>query len=521
MGLLLIGQLFLLTHPLRKGEAVVFEPRPVTPTLYVMAPSDAADSKTTDTGRAVSREKTAGDDRKTGAGVAVRPVAVPSMKVTSFIQSSEQPFKQMIFEFSGPIRVTKMNREGKLLRLKFQPGIASLSTGIRRQLNEILERFSAYDGASSSEWVLYGRGPLGEPVLGTGSANISRLIVPYRAEDEGFPVPGGEELERGLQYYVDRPVTKQGPSDAYILRLDAWAAGLSLFPVLANEGICQKEVLSSMAKRYQAVAGINAAYFTNRGDPIGTLIINRKLVSSPLYHRSVFGITDRGWPVFGNPDFSGKLLWNKQPFAITAVNQARSRDSLVIFTPEFGRSTMTTGAGIELVLVKNRVVGIQAADSLIPPDGVVVAAGADQMRFLSNVRLGDQVQLDYQIHSPWDRIQHAVCGGPRLLHDGGISINGREEKFDPGIVTGRHPRSAVAYTYNGDILLVVIDGRSRRSAGMTLAELADYLKRLGARNAINLDGGGSSSMFIRGRIVNRPSDGKERPISNGILITKQ
>jgi len=172
-------------------------------------------------------------------------------------------------------------------------------------------------------------------------------------------------------------------------------------------------------------------------------------------------------------------------------------------------------------LVKGKIVGIHKNDALIPPDGVVISAGGEKAAMLAQLNLGQSVELDYSIDKPWNSIRHAVCGGPRLLENGKTSINGKEEKFDSSIVNGRHPRTAVALTFDGDLLFIVVDGRSKRSAGMKLDELASYLRTIGARHAINLDGGGSSSMIVKGRTVNSPSDGGERRISNGILITNR
>jgi exopolysaccharide biosynthesis protein len=151
----------------------------------------------------------------------------------------------------------------------------------------------------------------------------------------------------------------------------------------------------------------------------------------------------------------------------------------------------------------------------------VVSASGVKAEALKHLRLGEKVELDYSVEKPWNLIKHAVCGGPRLVSDGKTDINGKEEKFSNSIVYGRHPRTAVAITFNGDLLFVVVDGRSKRSVGMKLEELASYLRKLGARHAINLDGGGSSSMIINGKTVNKPSDGGERRISNGILVTKR
>ena len=121
---------------------------------------------------------------------------------------------------------------------------------------------------------------------------------------------------------------------------------------------------------------------------------------------------------------------------------------------------------------------------------------------------------------PWNTIRQAVCGGPRLIENGNISINHAEEKFNPALVSARHPRTAIGLSFDGDLIMIVVDGRSKHSAGMTLKELALYLQKMRIRHAINLDGGGSSTMVVKGRIVNAPSDGSERKISNGLLILK-
>ena len=182
---------------------------------------------------------------------------------------------------------------------------------------------------------------------------------------------------------------------------------------------------------------------------------------------------------------------------------------------------MTSEIGKEFVIVKGKIVGVHTKDALIPPDGVVVSAGGVKASLLSSLNLGQTVELDYSIDKPWNSIKHALCGGPRLLANGKVSINGVEEKFDNSIINGRHPRTAVAMTFDGDLLLIVVDGRKKDSIGMKLSELAEYLQRLGCMHAINLDGGGSTAMYLNGKIINRPSDGSERRISNGILVTKR
>jgi len=510
MGLLLLGQLFLV------GAASKDQGKSSGPSekAVVVAMSPIA-------------SETAPIEEKKRAPKPPMTAAVPSeekplrkpVTLLGVTHRADEPYQALDFDFSGSMSLQVPTRLGKLLRVRISPPLTPIVPETERSISALFESFRYFSAPTYTELVFAGKGGFGDPILATGPVGLPRLTILFRAGEGEFPLAGGEQLAPGVVYYTDRTATKAGPADAHILRVDPLAKNLAVFPVLANEGICQKEILSSMAKRYKAVAGINAAYFTHNGDPIGTLIIDRRLISSPLYARSVFGLARSGQPLFGNPDFSGTLRIGGLAVPIDAVNQPRNGDQLVVYTPEYARSTLTDEAGVELALIKGRVIGIHKADTLIPPDGVVVSAGGEKARLLAGVRLAQMVNLDYQVLPPWSDVQHAVCGGPRLMTDGRIDINGHAEKFDASIRNGRHPRTAVALTATGDLLFIVVDGRSKRSAGMTLAELAAYIKKLGGLRAINLDGGGSSSMFIRDRIVNRPSDGKERPISNGILVT--
>lgn len=434
---------------------------------------------------------------------------------------NEEAYEIAEFELSQSVTVLRQSQGGKLLRMRVMPGLAKMDPEFIKQLQKKFKKFSIHQTNKYSEFVFSARGRIGVPYTASETSGVFRVCVPYQHEKPKFVLPAGEKVVDGVTYYRDRAKTSVGCTDVHILRVEPFSNTTRIFPVLANEGIAQKETLSSMSKRYGAIAGINAAYFTPRGDPIGTLIINRRLISSPLYRRSVFGISEDDTLIFGNPDFSGVLKSGNFSIAIDAVNQPRRGEQLAVYTPEYARSTLTPEQGVEIVLVKGKIVGIYANDALIPPDGVVVSAGGEKAGLLKQLKLGQSVTLDYSIDKPWDTIRHAVCGGPRLISEGRQDINGQEEKFDNSIINGRHPRTAVALTFDGDLLMIVVDGRSKRNVGMKLSELASYLRNLGARHAINLDGGGSSSMIVKNRIVNSPSDGCERRISNGLLVTSR
>jgi exopolysaccharide biosynthesis protein len=107
-----------------------------------------------------------------------------------------------------------------------------------------------------------------------------------------------------------------------------------------------------------------------------------------------------------------------------------------------------------------------------------------------------------------------VGGGPRLVLRSAVAIGAEGFRHTPV----RHPRTAFAVTDRGTYLLVTLDGRQTASVGMRLDELATELIALGAVEAMNLDGGGSTTMVVRDAVRNSPSDGRERPVSDAILV---
>jgi exopolysaccharide biosynthesis protein len=118
-----------------------------------------------------------------------------------------------------------------------------------------------------------------------------------------------------------------------------------------------------------------------------------------------------------------------------------------------------------------------------------------------------------------DWAQHGISGWPMLV-DGCVAATAQQLPGSDVFTRSPHPRTAVGLSKDGKTLyLVVADGRRSGVPGMTLAELASFFtEKLGACSAINLDGGGSTTMTINGKIVNRPSDGVERPVGNHLAV---
>ena len=200
------------------------------------------------------------------------------------------------------------------------------------------------------------------------------------------------------------------------------------------------------------------------------------------------------------------------------MNRARIADDLVLYNSFYAPSSKTNQWGREVKLVNNRVTAVSTAGNMpITPGSVIISGHGASAAALAQLRLGDRVILSETLGSATaDAADTVVSGGPLLVEHGRAHVRVAEEKIAADIAKGRAPRTALGIKKDGTLLLVVVDGRNNNSAGLTLAELATYMLRLGAREAVNFDGGGSSVMAINGLVVNKPSDGKERPVSIGL-----
>ena len=154
----------------------------------------------------------------------------------------------------------------------------------------------------------------------------------------------------------------------------------------------------------------------------------------------------------------------------------------------------------------------------IPPRGAVLQARGTARRVLRReARVGTQVTVRVRMPELPADAADAIGGGPLLVRDGN-PVRQADEYFSLGILLPRHPRTAVGQLRNGRLLFVVADGRSLRSHGVTNWQLARLMANLGSVTAMGFDGGGSSTLAFDGRVLNRPSDGVPRPVSNALFL---
>jgi hypothetical protein len=381
--------------------------------------------------------------------------------------------------------------------------------------------------------------PASLPVPGVAGPETIRAAIstPYVVEGQ-TPVAPGVQHDWGTVQ-----TTRSGRQAVHFVQVTAGTPEISFEASLAGDRITRLERTSANALRksaegHRVVAAINgdtwAGYDTaTRYAPNGVHIQAGELVTAGAVARPTFGIDAEGRPLIGPVLVSAFAVWpDGTSLAVDRVNQKRTNQRLALYTPRFGPTTPTDVDGIDVVLgglalplapsgiYQAVVLEVRAATGGIPiaPDTVVLNGGSASG--LATLLVGDPLQLMLSITPGWEGVREAVGGRELIVRDGQRYISPR-----PTLADQLHPRTAIGITAAGDIVLATVDGRQdNHSTGVDLPELADMMLARGAVQAINMDGGGSTTMAVRlpgdlgVSVVNRPSDGRERAVANSLLL---
>jgi Phosphodiester glycosidase len=338
-------------------------------------------------------------------------------------------------------------------------------------------------------------------------------------------------------------------------RVNVLEVGGELRSLLSNETVRGVERTSSIARRAPAAAAVNGGFFGSGGNPVGALAVSGRVVSEPVRGRSVLvaplagggrarvaALGYGGVAVVGNARRALDGV-DRPPGAIPACGGVggdrptqrpdggricSDSSELVAFSPAWGGRTPRSSRVVEAVVRGGAVAAVRSGGgSVVPLGGMVLAGTGNAASMLRAAVVGEEARAELALRARGRLIDPAlygaiVGGGPRLVTRGRVRVAARAEGFDgiPGFSDGRHPRTLAGVRRDGTVLLVTVDGRAPGwSAGATLREAALVMRSLGARDALALDGGGSTTMVVRGRVVNRPSDrGGERPVSDALAV---
>src|SRR5918992_4036018 len=301
---------------------------------------------------------------------------------------------------------------------------------------------------------------------------------------------------------------------------------------LSNNRLPGLETTSSMARRNGAIAAVDGDYARPSGRPVYTFARNGWLAqSTPSWGRSFALGPDRfGYVGHAALAVSATDVVTGSTVRGDRFNQGRPALRQVgAFTPAGGplQSPPRFACSVRLRPLAGPVAGpggagvvteVEArrcgARPLARQGGIVLATPfyGPRAAAIQSMAVGHEVTLSWSVG--WPRVLDVIGGNPTLVRGGRVVAPRGTSAFDR-----RHPRTGVGVTPGGRVLLVTVDGRRPGySVGMTTRGFARLFVSLGPERALNLDGGGSTTMYVRGKVVNRPSDGVERPVSSALLV---
>lgn len=343
------------------------------------------------------------------------------------------------------------------------------------------------------------------------------------------------DITRDLEYVRDfqvlvapglfyRQIHRRGILDPLLINilevdLDP-GSSVGIQPVLAHDRITEGEAVSSMSQRYQALAAVNGTFFDGNYRPLGMLVMDGLLVSEPLLNRTVLGVLEDGGLIMDQVQAMVEAQTPLGNILIHGLNRPPQEGEVILYNHPYGLQ-MSQEEMMGFVIQGGRITKETSPGEVLPGEGFILAGrGSGGLLLRSMLEVGTLIYLDISYQpSYWNSgLLHAIGGGPRLVQDGEKFITAVSEHFRPDVVKGRAPRTALGITDRGNLLIVTVSGRSQFSIGMTLDELAELMMDLGAVDAMNLDGGGSTTMILRQRVFNLPSSGEERRVSNALLV---
>lgn len=350
-----------------------------------------------------------------------------------------------------------------------------------------------------------------------------------------FPVAPG--IDRELRSWQ----TPGGPQRINVLRFSLDDPNVSLRPELGGGQVAGREPVHQTVLRAgpDAVAGVNAGFWLDdpSGDPEGLLIQDGRYVSEPASQgsgpRAAFALFgDGSWEV-GRPDHRASVWFpSGRSGALHGINRGVPYDRLVAMNSGFAATTGAADDAVEAVFALElepntfgtyEVREVRGPNGRLPAGHTVLVGRGVWAAELAALRPGDRVTFDLRSSEPWRDAIHALAAGPLLVADGKrVPRDDWEiEGFSHKVHNDRaHPRTVIGFTADREVLLVTIDGRRSASVGLTSDETATMMLELGAVDAVMLDGGGSTTMAVDGRIVNRPCCDSPgfRWVSNSLVV---
>ena len=386
----------------------------------------------------------------------------------------------------------------------------------------------------------------------TGGAGLYQTPLASLLPREKYEVVSSREVRPGVTYsYV---FSKRGPWRIHVLEIDLRHSELEIEAARALDKLFGREPTSSIARRHDSnertvVAALNADFFDlatgeneNNNVVEAEFVKGTKMTETPndIFDNihSQFALSISRKPFLDRFAFVGRVFWTQGIASdLNGVNDAPRSNSLVLFNHYYGGSTPTDTVKMDIKELPLReirkdhdtayavVAGKVTSGATAIGDGMLVLSGYNLQNpnVFSSANVGDTVRIWLGTNPDHGTPKTIVGGWPRIVLNGkniGASADSIEGTF-PRFSAQRNPRSGVGFSIDSTtVYFLAVDGRQTSSAGMTLVEFADLMISQGAYQGLNLDGGGSTTFVLEGKIMNSPSDATgERPVGNCLLLT--
>jgi hypothetical protein len=321
---------------------------------------------------------------------------------------------------------------------------------------------------------------------------------------EGAPAPIDPRLQAllGPQLQWQRQVRPAAGGRVLItsVRLDPRSSPLSLRPLRRPDGMEGLSSLGQLARSRDALVAINGGYFNRvRRLPLGALRDNGHWLSGPILGRGAIGWEPRSLPRFGRLRLQESLVDSSgQEWPLVALNSGWVQRGLSRYTADWGALYRPLSGGEEALRLREGVVRerldsarLEAGVNLREGDLLVVARGGARLPWGE----GEVLALRSAVSDPLGEASQVMGGGPLLLQEGRIVLDGGREGFSAAFLSQGAPRTVIG-SDGTRLWLVTLQGLD--GPGPTLGETAALLADLGLRDALNLDGGSSTGLVMGG-----------------------
>lgn len=335
-----------------------------------------------------------------------------------------------------------------------------------------------------------------------------------------------EYLASGVHRAHIERFTSEGWQNLNVLTIDTTNQMNEIKAIFNTEGVSHRSNVRDMVNVTGAIAGVNGDYFNYQPHPstLGMIVNDGKLISSaqegknklPVFYQSSAGDSQLGY-IDQSVDILNQLTGAK--YHVSGFNKAYGGYKyLSLLTRDWGRKSFgAKAANMTEVLVENGIVADIRTNGEpfdIPEDGYVLSQNNSP---LASLTLGTPLELQVTSNVDYKALKFAMGGGSIILKNGVAMQTNIINK-------GRHPRTGIGVTQDGSkIVIITVDGRNGY-AGLTQKEFGEIFKSFGCYNAMNLDGGGSTTMvkktkaMDKAEIINKPSGGTPRAVVSGVGV---